>query len=456
MLVDGHVLLSRKMREGLSNDNALQQVVNVAHLPGIRGVALAMPDIHLGYGFPIGGVAATNGESGVVSPGGIGYDINCGVRLLRTDLTANEVKKSQHELLVALNNAVPSGIGSTSKNKLTTRDLKKVLKLGARWAVQQGHGCQNDLAHCENSGQSQEADPAALSERALRRGQQQLGTLGSGNHFLELQEVEHIYNQGAAALMRLEAGSCVVMLHTGSRGLGHQVCEDTIHTFSNGAIAKSLPDRQLCCAQLNSPEGQQYIAAQGAAANFAWANRQFITGQIRQVFSKVIRKNPAAIGLELIQDVSHNIGRFEKHQVESRLEKVFVHRKGATRALPPGHHLLPDTYRQLGQPVIIPGDMGRYSYLLNANKPALQTFLSCCHGAGRQQSRRQATKSRSISEVLSFLEEQGVEVMATRKNSLLEEAPWAYKDVNEVVQVIATLNIAHPVVRLKPFACLKG
>ena len=460
MRTDGLVFASASMMEELRREQALEQVRNVATLPGIVGPSMAMPDIHWGYGFPIGGVAAFDADEGVVSPGGVGYDINCGVRLLRSDLSAAEVRPVLDRLADALFRNVPSGVGSHRRDlKLSLAETRKVLKQGASWAVRQGFGEAVDLEHIEAQGTIPGADPEVVSERAIERGRDQLGTLGSGNHFLEIQQVETIHDEAAAQVLGLFPGQLTVSIHTGSRGLGYQVCDDSLRVMLRASqkYGITLPDRQLCCAPLSSPEARDYLAAMAGAANFAFANRQLITAWVRESFEQVLGKGPADLGLSVIYDVCHNIAKWEIHEVDGQKRRLCVHRKGATRAFPPGHPETPAAYREIGQPVLIPGDMGRYSYVLVGTQGAMrETFGSTCHGAGRLLSRHAAMKQARGHDIIGELARRGILVRAAGRATVAEEIPEAYKDVAEVVEVVAQAGIGKIVARLKPMAVIKG
>ena len=460
MRTDGLVFASAAMMEELRHEQALEQVRNVATLPGIVGPSMAMPDIHWGYGFPIGGVAAFDADDGVVSPGGVGYDINCGVRLLRSDLSAVEVRPVLERLADVLFRNVPSGVGSHRRDlKLSVAETRKVLKQGATWAVRQGFGEAADLEHIEAQGTLPGADPEVVSDRALERGRDQLGTLGSGNHFLEIQQVETIHDEAAAQVLGLFPGQLTVSIHTGSRGLGYQVCDDSLRVMLKASqkYGITLPDRQLCCAPLSSPEARDYLAAMAGAANFAFANRQLITAWVRESFQQVLGKGPADLRLSVIYDVCHNIAKWETHEVDGRLRRLCVHRKGATRAFPPGHPETPAAYRTIGQPVLIPGDMGRYSYVLVGTPGAMrETFGSTCHGAGRLLSRHAAMKQARGHDIVGELARRGILVRAAGRATVAEEIPEAYKDVAEVVEVVAQAGIGKVVARLKPMAVIKG
>jgi len=460
MRTEGLVFASRNLMKVLQQEQALEQVCNVATLPGIVGPSLAMPDIHWGYGFPIGGVAAFDEHEGVVSPGGVGYDINCGVRLLRSELSAPEVRPHLHKLADALFRNVPSGIGSHRRDlRLTVAEERKVLREGARWVVARGLGDEEDLNHIEDGGRLPDADPERLSDRALERGRDQLGTLGSGNHFLEVQMVEDIRDEAAAAVLGLFPGQVTVTIHTGSRGLGYQVCDDYLRVMLRAAAKYGieLPDRQLCCAPLDSPEGRQYLAAMACAANFAFANRQLITAWVRESFEQVLGRAAEALRLSVIYDVCHNIAKWEHHQIDGRRRRLCVHRKGATRAFPPGHPDVPECYRHIGQPVLIPGDMGRYSYVLVGTAAGFaETFGSTCHGAGRVLSRHAAKKLARGRRIDEELAARGIVLRAAGRGTVAEEISEAYKDVAEVVEVVRQAGIGRIVARLRPMAVVKG
>ena len=460
MRTRGLIFASQEMLPVIQEDQSLQQVANVATLPGIVGPSLAMPDIHWGYGFAIGGVAAFDLEEGIISPGGVGYDINCGVRLLRTKLSREQVQPQMEALVNTLFTNIPSGLGSRRKDlKLTGSTLKKVLKDGARWAVQQGFGEASDLEHIEAKGRIEGADPDLVSQFALDRGKDQVGTLGSGNHFVEVGYVLEIYDAALAAKLGLFQDQVTVIVHTGSRGLGHQVCEDYIKVMLKAAAKYGieLPDRQLCCAPLTSPEGKQYLAAMAGAANFDFANRQMITHWVRESFEQVFQMGPRDLGLELVYDVAHNIAKMETHVVEGKPRKLCIHRKGATRAFPPGHPEVPEAYRETGQPVLIPGDMGRYSFVLVGTEKALtETFGSTCHGAGRRMSRHQAKKVARGRFIVKELAEKGIIVRGAGRATIDEEISEAYKDVSAVVDVVHGAGIAKKVAKLKPLGVIKG
>jgi len=460
MRSEGLVFASEAMIRLLQKEQALEQVRNVATLPGIVGPSIAMPDIHWGYGFPIGGVAAFDADEGIVSPGGVGYDINCGVRLLRCALRVEDLRPQLQELLDLLYRNVPAGVGSMRKDlKLTPQQERQVLEQGARWAVRQGYGSEEDLRHTEAGGTIPGADPGLISERALERGRTQLGTLGSGNHFLEVQQVETIGDEAAAAALGLFPGQITVSIHTGSRGFGYQVCDDFLQIMQRASqkYGIELPDRQLCCAPLRSPEGEQYLAAMACAANYAFANRQLITSWVRDSFGQALGLSPQELRLSLIYDVCHNIAKMETHTVDGRERRLCVHRKGATRAFPPGHPETPELYRQVGQPVLIPGDMGRCSYVLVGTPGAFaETYGSTCHGAGRLLSRHAAKKLARGRNIEVELARQGILVRAASRGTVAEELPEAYKDVSEVVGIVQRAGIGKIVARLKPLAVVKG
>jgi len=460
MSVPGLIFASESMLDHIWQEQVFQQVANVAFLPGIVASSLAMPDIHWGYGFPIGGVAATRVKDGVVSPGGVGFDINCGVRLLRTNLTAEEVRPKIKRLIDELFVSIPSGVGSTGKIKVSEKELDEVMTKGSQWAVAKGYGEAPDIAVTEESGCMQGANPDKVSSKAKKRGIPQLGTLGSGNHFLEVEVVDEIYDPEAAGVMGInDVGQVLVLIHTGSRGFGHQVCTDYVRLLGEAVrrYGISLPDRQLACAPINSPEGQDYLQAMACAANYAWANRQCITHWTRETFIKVFGKSRQELGMEQVYDVTHNIAKIEEHTINGQKLTVCVHRKGATRAFPAGHPDLPDIYRNIGQPVLIPGDMGRCSYVLVGTETAMkETFGSTCHGAGRMQSRAAAKRSLRGADVAQALAARGILVKTGSMGSLAEEASEAYKDVTEVVEVTHKAGISHKIARSIPLGVIKG
>jgi tRNA-splicing ligase RtcB (3'-phosphate/5'-hydroxy nucleic acid ligase) len=446
------------------DDPSLEQVRNVAHLPGILRFSLAMPDMHWGYGFPIGGVAAVDADEGAVSPGGVGYDINCGVRVVTTALDADALRPALHALAAQLYRDIPTGVGASAAiPALSDRELTEVLEDGARWAVRRGFRAgADDAERCEEGGRLASADPDAVSARARQRGADQVGTLGGGNHFLEVDRVAEVYAPDAAEAFGLFPGQVVVQIHSGSRGLGYQVCDEALAGLTPrlggfGPGYSDLPDRQLACAPIASAEGQRYLGAMQAAANFAWANRQVMTGLVVRAFLHALGISERDLGARLLYDVCHNVAKLEDHDVDGERRHVLVHRKGATRAFGPGDPRVPAPYRDVGQPVLIPGDMGRYSYVLAGTRKAMaNTFGSSCHGAGRLLSRGEAlrrAKGRSIARELSA---RGIEVMARGKKTLAEEMSEAYKDVAQVVAVMDGAGISRLVARLEPLAVVKG
>jgi len=460
MSVPGRIFASESMLDHIWEEHAFEQVANVAFLPGIVRYSLAMPDIHWGYGFPIGGVAATRVKDGVVSPGGVGFDINCGVRLVRTNLTEEEVRAKIEQLVIELFNNIPSGLGSEGKIKASRKELDEVMVEGSRWAVERGYGLPEDIVATEESGCMKGARADKVSDKAKKRGLPQLGTLGSGNHFLEVAVVDEIYDRDAAKVMGIEdLGQVLLLIHTGSRGFGHQICSDYVELLGQ-AVKKygiDLPDRQLACAPIESPEGKDYLAAMAGAANYAWTNRQFILHWARESFADVFGKSQAELGMRQIYDVCHNIAKIEKYDINGKLEELCVHRKGATRAFPAGHPDIPDAYRGIGQPVLIPGDMGRYSFVALGTEVAMaETFGSTCHGAGRLKSRGAAKRSLKGAAVARSLAAKGITVKAGSMASLAEEAPQAYKDVSEVVEIAHQAGISRKVVKTKPIGVIKG
>jgi len=459
MRVPGIVYADDSILEGKEQNEPLQQVANVAALPGIVKASLAMPDIHWGYGFPIGGVAAFDWEEGVISPGGVGYDINCGVRLATTTLLKGDIATRLEDLVNALYRHIPSGVGSTGSIHLSVNEEKKVLRQGSRWAVFQGYGEAADVAHTEENGCMENADPDMVSQRAMERGRKQLGTLGSGNHFLEVGFVDTVYDETVARAFGLFEGQVTLILHSGSRGLGYQICDDFLvrMTKSSKKYAFDLPDRQLVCAPLRSEEGTAYFNAMACAANYAWANRQILLHRSREVFYRVLGVSPRDLAMHLVYDVSHNIAKKETHVVDGKSRVVCVHRKGATRSFPPGHPELSPAYRAVGQPILIPGDMGRASFVLVGTQAAMEeTFGSTCHGAGRVLSRKAAMKKSKGRSIQRELEDQGILVRWTGRGTLAEEMPEAYKDVSKVVEVVHGAGISRKVARLKPLAVVKG
>lgn len=459
MRVPGLIFSNRELIKTVREDQSLTQVANVATLPGIVGHSLAMPDIHWGYGFPIGGVAAFDPEEGIISPGGVGYDINCGCRLMTTQLRADEIRPSMRSIVSALFKNIPSGVGSTGAIRLSKGDQSKVAVQGAAWAVKKGFGCTEDLETTEDHGVMDGADPSVLSERAIQRGKNQLGTLGSGNHFVEVQVVDQIYDLEKARAYDLLEGQVTVLIHSGSRGFGHQVCDDFLKEMSRHVMQKSLvlPDRQLACARLDSDLGRRYFAAMACAANYAWANRQILMHWVQETLQQVLAISPNELGMKLLYDVCHNIAKREQHILEGNRVTLCVHRKGATRALPPGHPLLPEIYRHVGQPVLIPGDMGTHSFVLSGAEGAMtQSFGSSCHGAGRVLSRSKAVKMAKGRAIYRELEDKGILVQSRGKRTLKEEMPEAYKDVSQVIDVVHEAGLARKVARLRPLGVIKG
>ncbi|HBG92515.1 MAG: RNA-splicing ligase RtcB [Nitrospirae bacterium GWF2_44_13] len=458
MRVKGIIYVDEVLEKDLESQS-IDQVANVATLPGIVNASMAMPDIHSGYGFAIGGVAAFDLDEGIVSPGGVGYDINCGVRLLRTNLMKNDVTPKLKDLVGILYNEIPSGVGSKGKIRLTPDSERRLMLNGARWAVEEGYGEMSDLERIESGGCIDGADPDLISKKAYDRGRAQQGTLGSGNHFLEIQYVDEIYDEKSANAIGLFEGQVTVMIHTGSRGFGHQVCTDFLEVMER-AVSKykiELPDRELACAPYNSPEAQDYLAAMRAAANYAWANRQCIMHWTREAFISFFSTTPRELGMNLVYDVAHNIAKVEEHIVNGRKKKLVVHRKGATRAFPPGHPDLPDAYKQIGQPVLIPGDMGRASFVLIGTEKAMsETFGSTCHGAGRVMSRHQAIKKAKGRAIWREMEDKGIIVRSAGRETLAEEMSEAYKDVSNVVDVVHKAGISKKVARLRPLGVIKG
>ena len=461
MIVPGRVFADETLLEKMKTDRTLEQCANVAHLPGIYKYAITLPDGHEGYGFPIGGVAATDYYEGVISPGGVGYDINCGVRLLTTSLEEEDVRPRLPELVETIFANVPCGLGSRRRDfKLSRSDLEGVMMEGARWAVENGLGWDEDTKHCEENGAMENADPDKVSNSAVNRGLPQLGTLGSGNHFLEIERVDEIYDKEAAKVFGIKSvGQVTVMIHCGSRGFGHQICSDYIRVMER-AVRKygiKIPDRELVCAPGNSREAEDYFKAMACAVNYAFANRQAITHWVRESFEKVFRRPAEELGLRLVYDVAHNIAKVEEHRVNGKRQKVWMHRKGATRAFPPGSNLIPVDYRSVGQPVIIPGSMGTSSWLLVGTPKAMDlTFGSTAHGAGRMLSRAAAKRRFWGRDVKNSLEKAGIVVRAASNVVLAEEADPAYKDVDRVVEVSHQVGIATKVAHLKPIAVIKG
>ena len=461
MRVDGLIFADDTLIDQIRKDQGPEQVANVATLPGIQRASLAMPDIHWGYGFAIGGVAATDPEQdGVISPGGVGYDINCGVRLLRSDLTWADVKDRIKPLVDQLFRDIPTGVGQTGKYTFAKPELARLMERGSAFVIEKGWGTARDLDFTEASGRLDGADPDLVSDRAYQRGFDQCGTLGSGNHFLEVQVVDRVIDEQAAEVMGLREGQITVLIHSGSRGLGYQVCDDHLGMFRNAPkkYGFDLPDAQLACAPVKSPEGQAYLGAMRAAANYAWCNRQLLTHQAREVFARIFSKPWESLGLDLVYDVAHNIAKFEDHDVGGGVSKcVCVHRKGATRAFPPGHPEIPAPYRGIGQPVIIPGSMGTASWVLAGQAGSMtQSFGTTCHGAGRKMSRTAAVKLAAGRRIDKELDALGILARARGHKGLAEEQPAAYKDVDQVVEVVDKAGISKKVARLRPVGVIKG
>ena len=460
MRVPGYIYASDKLMRQILKDNSLSQVANVATLPGIVNGSYAMPDIHWGYGFVIGGVAAFDPKKGgIVSPGGVGYDINCGVRLVRSDLDISDVTDNLEPLIHEIFRSVPVGVGRGGNISFSGKKMDKVLRHGAEAIVAEGMGWPEDLEYLEESGAIESADPFLISDRARKRGENQCGTLGAGNHFVEIQKVDEIFDKEAAYAYGLDKDMITVMIHTGSRGLGHQVCDDSLRILREAVIKYGidLPDRQLACAPLESEEGKNYLSAMACAANFAWANRSIITHLIRQSFEHIFGEGAQRLGLNIVYDVAHNIAKWEKHDVGGQKKRLLVHRKGATRAFGAGHKDVPEAYREIGQPVLIPGDMGTASWVLRARPKAMDsTFGSSCHGAGRAMGRGEAKRNIEYKTMMEQLDRKGIIVRAGSRKGLVEEAPDAYKDVDEVVEVTDRSGISTKVARLVPLAVIKG
>lgn len=460
MRVDGEIFADETLIEQIRGDQAAEQVANVASLPGIQVASMAMPDIHWGYGFPIGGVAATDAaEGGVVSPGGVGYDINCGVRLVRSDLDADDVRPRLEPLMAHLFKHVPAGVGQSGPYRFHGKELRELLQHGVKYLEKAGFATRDDVLHTEASGKLLYANPERVTDRAKKRGEEQCGTLGAGNHFLEVQVVEEVFDEAAAEAFGLRTGQVCVMIHSGSRGLGYQVCDDALKDM-RGAPRKygiELPDRQLLCAPIDSPEGEAYLGAMRSAANYAWANRQLLMWQAREAFARFFGGEWESLGLSLVYDVAHNIAKFEEHVVNGETKVLCVHRKGATRAFPAGHPEVPEAYRAVGQPVIIPGDMGRASWVLAGQPTAMErTFGSTCHGAGRVMSRAAAIKCSKNRRIDRELAEKGIVAKCRHWKGLAEEQPEAYKDVDSVVDVVHRAGLARKVARLRPMGVVKG
>jgi tRNA-splicing ligase RtcB len=460
MRVDGMIFASEAMIEQIRKDQAPEQVTNVAFLPGIQLASLAMPDIHWGYGFCIGGVCATDpDEGGVISPGGVGYDINCGVRLIKSNLFYQDVKPHLRPLVENMFRNVPTGVGRSGKYKFDKKELRNLLANGSSYVIGRGMGTPGDLDHTEAAGKIDLADPDEVSDHALNRGAEQCGTLGSGNHFMEVQIVDHVFDEDVARVFGLEKDQVCVMIHSGSRGLGYQVCDDALAMLRKAPekYGIDLPDRQLACAPIESNEGKRYIGAMRAAANFGFCNRQLLMTQAREVFADLFGRSWQDLGMSLLYDVAHNIAKFEEHDVGGVRKKVWVHRKGATRAFPAGHPELPSVFRAVGQPVIIPGDMGRASWVLVGAPGSMQkTFGTTCHGAGRAMSRTAAVKDAGGRRIDKELEARGVIARAQSRRGLAEEQPRAYKNVDDVVDVVHNAGLSRKVARMRPIGVIKG
>jgi len=460
MNTSGLIYADEKMIKLVTKDNAAEQVANVATIPGILGKSMAMPDIHWGYGFPIGGVAATDYDEGVLSPGGVGFDINCGVRLVHTNLDESDVRSKVKDLVNSMFENVPSGLGSKGKVRLNVSDIEKVMDMGSEWAVENGYGWEDDLKHTEEQGRMKNADSGLVSHKAKQRGAPQLGSLGAGNHFLEIQRVEEIFDERIAKAYGIErVGQIMVMIHTGSRGAGHQIATDYLREMES-AVRKYniiLPDRQLACAPTTSKESQDYFKAMACGANYAWNNRQMILHWVRESFENVMGRSPEEMEMSLVYDVCHNIAKLEEHDIDGKRQKVYVHRKGATRAFGPGGVDVPSDYADVGQPVLIPGDMGTASYVLAGTEKAMtETFGSTCHGAGRVMSRKAATRRFNPNQIISEMKRDGIYVKAASKGVLTEEASQAYKDVDDVVRVVHGAGISTIVAKLRPLGVMKG
>ena len=456
MRVPARIYASEKMLEEVFRDHSINQLINVASLPGIINYSLAMPDIHEGYGFPIGGVAAISADNGVISPGGVGYDINCGMRILLSDISSFDINEDfLNRLATEISKVIPSGLGKGQKIKISQKDLIKILEGGSKKLIEDGYGQKEDFEYCESFGCLAKSDANLVSLKAKKRGEDQLGTLGSGNHFLEIQKVNKIFDKELAEKMGIFENQIVIMIHTGSRGLGHQIATDYIQIMMRSMLKYDikLADRELACAPFKSKEGQDYFSAMSAAANFAWANRQMITYYIRQVWKKVLGENN---NLKLLYDVAHNIAKLEEYEINGQKEVLIIHRKGATRAFPKGHLEIPEKYRLIGQPVLIPGSMGSFSYILIGKESGKESWYSTCHGAGRKMSRTSATKNLSPQEIIDDLKNKNILIKCDSLRGLAEEAPQAYKNIDEVVEVVCESGLSSKVIQLKPLAVIKG
>ncbi|HOL21338.1 MAG TPA: RtcB family protein [bacterium] len=459
MRVPGVLYISEKLLDKALSDNAPLQVINVAKLRGILKYSLAMPDVHWGYGAPIGGVGAFDAEKGVIVPGFVGYDINCGIRLLRTNMLVSDIKNRLDDIVNLLFTNIPSGVGSEGKLSLKRKDLEKVVVEGALWALKNGFGTHQDIESIEDYGTKKDANPDVISNRAYERGTSQLGTLGSGNHFLEIQKVIDIYDKEIADAFGIFEGQITIMVHSGSRGFGYQICEDYLDRFGKVAAEYGikLPDRQLACAPTNSKEGKHYFQAMNAAANYAFANRQLIAHWIRETFTQVLKVPWEKLEMYTVYDVAHNICNLEKHNVDGMERWLYIHRKGATRAFPKGHPALPERYKNTGQPVIIPGTMGTCSYILVGTEKAMEeTWGSTCHGAGRMMSRHQAIKESRNRDISDELARKGILARGVSRKGLAEEMPEAYKDIDEVIKVVEGAGLSRKIARMAPIAVIKG
>ncbi len=460
MRVPGIIFADEQLLKHAVDENTIDQVIHVASLPGILKASYAMPDIHYGYGFPIGGVAAMDKDSGVISPGGVGFDISCGVRILRTNLGTGDIRDKLENIMYKMSFSIPKGVGSKGKIKLSASQMSQLFTGGVNWAIRNGYGWDEDKYFMEENGCMEGANPDFVSKRAVDRGCEQVGTLGSGNHFVEIQRVDEIYDEKAASVLGLKKDQITIMIHSGSRGLGHQICSDYLKVMQQASLKYGikLVDRQLACAPVSSPEGRRYYHAMVCAANYAMVNRHCLAHWVRLVMEEIFKKSAKKLGMELIYDVSHNIAKMEMHDINGTIKEICVHRKGATRAYGPYHKDIPDTYREIGQPVIIPGDMGRYSYMLLGTKEAMaESFGSTCHGAGRLLSRTKAKKNIRGSELKKELfDKKGIVVMAGSMSGLAEEAPEAYKDVSRIVDITQSAGISKKVAKLCPLGVLKG
>ncbi len=455
MRVPARIYVSEKMLENCFRDKSIAQLINTTTLPGVVKYAIAMPDIHEGYGMPIGGVMATKYPDGAISPGGIGFDQNCGVRLLKSEYTEKEIRPYLDKLATEIQKEVPSGLGRGRQIKLSVEQINKILEGGVPYLVEKGYGEKEDIENCEHRGRMEQADASCVSERAKNRGRDQVGTLGSGNHFAEIQKVEEIFDEEVAKIFGLFKDQVVVMIHTGSRGLGHQNCTDYLRTLMPiyPKYGIKLPDKELCCVPFNSPEGQRFFKAMSCACNFAWANRHMISYYVRRAWKKILGER---VKLRLLYDVAHNIAKIEEHEIDGKRMKLIVHRKGATRAFPPGHRELPKKYQKTGQPSLIPGSMGTASYVLVGTEQSKESWYTVCHGAGRMMSRHAAIRKFSGYEIVKGLERRGIIVKSWSMRGVAEEAPQAYKDIEDVIEVVHNAGLAKKVARLLPLTVIKG